>query len=130
MPSEPTICTYCSAQKDLSTQLLPAVRRYLSERISRLHQAGPMLILSGEFGLISAEEPIPWYDHLLLTDEVDPMVAQVVAQLRQHHVSGISFHTADPEHVPAVRPYVTLITRACAQADVPLSLVILPGNPS
>ena len=129
MPNEPTACTYCSAQKDPSSDLLPAAKRYLSDRISCLEKAGPLLILSGEFGLIDAEHPIPFYDHLLLAEEVGPMVPQVVAQLRQHQTSGIRFHTADPAHVPQVQPYVSLITRACAEADVPLSLVILAGDP-
>ena len=113
----------------MAREMHPAVLCDLSARISRLDKAGPLLILSGEFGLLGSTDPIPWYDHLLLQEEVEAMVPRVTAQLRERAVAGIAFHTADPAADPAVQPYVALIIRACALAQVPLRLVVLPGSP-
>ena len=110
--------------------MLPAVERYLSDRISGLHAAGPMLILSGEYGLLAPEDPIPWYNHLLQPEEVEGAVPRVADQLRERAVRAIEFHTADPAHTPEIGPYVALIRGACARVGIPCRLVILPGRPA
>jgi hypothetical protein len=130
MAPEPISCTYCSADKRRDPKPLPAVARYRSDRIAALHAAGPMLILSGEYGLLAPEDPIPWYDHLLLPEEVDGLVPQVTSQLRSRSITALDFHTADPLHTPEVRPYVAVITQACASARVALRLVLLSSDPA
>jgi len=129
------VCTYCSGEKRKDGGMLPAVRRYRSERISGLAQASSQqglsfMILSGEFGLVGPEHPLPWYDHLLQPDEVDTLAGRVAAALRLAGVREVEFHTAAPEKVPQVRPYQTVMTAACARADVGLRVVIIEGNPA
>ena len=128
MRPEPISCTYCSADKRRDPKPLPAVARYLSDRIDSLHGAGPLLILSGEYGLLAPDDLIPWYDHLLMPEEVDGLVPQVTSQLRSRSITALDFHTADPLHTPAIRPYVAVITQACATAGVVLRLVLLSGE--
>jgi len=130
MPSSAIACTYCSADKHRGGGLMPAIERYQSARIAELGATGTLLILSGEFGLLAPEDPIPWYDHLLLSDEVEAMVPRVTAQLQERAVVTLVFHTADPDTFPAIRPYVALITQACQAAGVPLQLKLLKGDPA
>ncbi len=129
------ICTYCSGEKCTDGGLIPAVRRYRSHRITDLarvaHEKGHrFMILSGEFGLIGPEEPLPWYDHLLQSDEVDILAGRVAAVLRLTGASEVEFHTAAPEKVPPIRPYQAVMSAACARADVGLRTVILEGDPA
>jgi hypothetical protein len=58
-------CTYCSASKSQAPGNIPAIQRYQSRRIRKVCQAATTLglkfyILSGEFGLISPQQPIPF----------------------------------------------------------------------
>ena len=53
-------CTYCSRQKSAEAGNVPAIRRYQSERIAKVHRVTQevgvqFLILSGEFGLLRPE---------------------------------------------------------------------------
>ncbi len=131
MPPESvwTACTYCARTKRAEQGLLPAVDRYLSDRIARLHASGPMLILSGKYGLLSPSDPSPWYDHLLMPDEVGEMARIVAIQLLERKVRAIEFHTADPATTTPIRPYVAVMKAACREVGIELSLVILEGDP-
>ncbi len=127
------LCSYCSATKREDDGLLPAVERYLSARLRVLWLRGraqgtPLFILSGEYGLLGAEEPIPWYDHLLQPDDVAALAADAAALLRGLHVESVAYHTAPLAEYPAVRPYFDAISAACAAAGVPLTVETLPGN--
>ncbi len=128
------ICTYCAGNKRRGAELLPAVRRYKSDRITGLHklargQGAAFFILSGRFGLIAPERPIPWYDHLLRPDEVRDLVPGVAAVLAAAGVTAVSFHTADSAVAPAVAPYGEVIRQACLLSGLELEIVILPGDP-
>ena len=123
-------CTYCSAPKRTTPDLLPAVERYVSTRITALWQAcqedgRPMLILSGQYGLLRPEDPIPWYDHLMAPEEVADMTARITAQLRALEISRIEYTTAKTSIAPAVIPYLAALSSACRNADVTLELIEL-----
>ncbi|MDO9172135.1 MAG: hypothetical protein Q7W29_09915 [bacterium] len=128
------LCSYCSAAKREDDGLLPAVERYLSERLRSLRRHGlahgtPLHILSGEFGLLGAEDPIPWYDHLLRPDEAAPLALGVAARLRELGVDTVEYHTASPVEHPQVRPYLAAIRSACEAAGASLHVTVLPGDP-
>lgn len=128
------LCSYCSAAKRRDPAPLPAIERYLSDRLRALREAGrasdrPLHILSGEFGLLPAEAPIPWYDHLLAEREVAAMAARVADSLRELGVTGVEYHTASPEVAPDIAPYLAVMRAACEAAGAELAVVELEGDP-
>ena len=121
-------CTYCSAAKSSAGGEIPAIQRYLDSRIHKVCEAAALLglefyILSGEFGLIPPDRPIPWYDHLLLPDEVDDLVERMVAQIRRNKVDGITYFTNALDADPNLLPYHSAIVSACNLADRPCFIV-------
>ena len=128
------ICTYCSGPKAKDRGLLPAVDRYLSERIGALHRKAveenrEFRILSGKFGLLRPEQAIPSYDHLLLPEEVARLVPQVAAALTDLPAAAVEYHTADPARYAEVAPYRELMEEACRREKIRLEIVLLEGNP-
>lgn len=128
------LCSYCSAAKRRDEAPLPAIERYRSERLRALHDAGlaagaPLRILSGEFGLLDAGEPIPWYDHLLEAGEVPAMASRVADALRASGVTEVEYHTASPAVAPDIAPYLAVMRAACAEAGADLKVVELEGDP-
>ncbi len=128
------ICTYCSGAKREDGGLLPAVRRYRSERIVGLGNEADdkgikFMILSGEYGLIDREFPLPFYDHLLQPGEVDRLSGQVATTLCVAGVEEVVYHTAAPELVASVRAYLAVMEAACERASVALRVVVLEGDP-
>ncbi len=128
------VVTYCSGPKRKDGGLLPAIDRYLSERIRSLHRqaianADEFRILSGEFGLLAADQPIPWYDHLLSTEEVGNLAEKVATDLSGLQANTVEYHTADPEQFPDVIAYREVIEAACLVFGINLEVVLLPGNP-
>ena len=128
------ICTYCSGTKSEGGGLLPAVERYLSKRILDLGLEADrnnleMMILSGEYGLIDRQYPLPYYDHLLQPDEVVKMSHKVASTLCMAGVKVVVYHTAAPELYAPVRPYLAVMESACERASVALRVVILKGDP-
>jgi hypothetical protein len=126
-------CTYCAGPKAQDEGLLPAYRRYHSERIQALQAAAteqiPLLILSGRYGLIDADTPIPWYDHLLESRELESFAAKVLKQMTALKLSAVVYHTADASRYPQVLPYLQAMQDVCGRAGVDLQIVTLPGNP-
>jgi hypothetical protein len=128
------LCSYCSAAKRLDEGPLPAIERYRSDRLRELWRRGtadgtPLHILSGQFGLLAAEAPIPWYDHLLDAREVDAMAARVAQELRALGVTAVEYHTASPDEAPDIAPYLAVMRAACAAAGAELTIVELEGDP-
>lgn len=128
------LCTYCAGPKVRDDGLLPAIRRYDSDRIRSLEKKAKedsrlFLILSGRFGLISGDTPIPWYDHLLLAEEVTELGVRVQKQMTALKLGAVIHHTADPGAYPEVRPYLSTIETAARNLGLDLTIVILPGNP-
>lgn len=127
--------SYCSAPKRDDGGLLPAIERYCSERLRELlalgqREGAPLHILSGHFGLLTADEPIPWYDHLLAAAEVPAMTARVAAQLRALGVDEVAWHTASPAVAPAVQPYLDVMRAACRETGAGLAVRELDGDPA
>jgi hypothetical protein len=125
------VSTYCSGPKRDDDGMLPAYERYRSQRIRTLAMRAswdrrPFFILSGEYGLITANTLIPWYDHLLLAEEVDALVPEVVQQLELCRIDSMEYHTGPVASEPLVKPYFDLMSSACAQVDVKLEIVLLP----
>lgn len=124
-------CTYCSALKSQTPGNIPAMQRYQSLRIRKVYQAATGLglgfyILSGEFGLIPSQQPIPFYDHLLRSEEVPMMVERVVKQLHEFVVTSLVYFTRPLTSSQELLPYHEVIKSACRQAALPFFVVELP----
>lgn len=129
------LCSYCSAAKSRDEAPLAAVQRYDSDRLRALHRRGvaegaPLHILSGRYGLLASDEPIPWYDHLLGPSEVAAMSVDVARSLRGLGVTVVEYHTASVALVPQVGPYLDVMRTACAGAGIALVVVELDGDPA
>ncbi len=118
-------CTYCSAEKEPAAGLLPAIERYRSERIRRIHDASQLAgcgfrILSGEYGMLEAATPIPWYDHLLQPEEAPAHAETIAGQLRAAGIGQVLFFTLPVAVDPSLAAYHEALRRACraAGADV------------
>jgi tetratricopeptide (TPR) repeat protein len=127
-------CTYCSASKSHEPGDLPAVERYLSTRITRVHQAASLLgldfyILSGEFGLIPPSKPIPYYDHLLKPEEVRGLAVVAAEQLDEYGVGGLVYFTEPLASSRTLIPYHDLVVAACDKASIPLVEIELEEKP-
>lgn len=123
------LCTTCSRRKRRDPGPLPAARRYLSRRIRAVEresrrQGRPLLILSGRYGLLEAEEKIPWYDEALTGEAVEALAVTVSRQLAGLGATSIAFH-ARPRDTPGWAPYHEVLERACRRAGVALAVRIL-----
>lgn len=127
------LCTYCCATKSRTSGEIPAIQRYRSCRIERVYQAScaiglPFRILSGEYGLVSPERPIPDYDHLLRPAEV-PALAQLVAQqIRAEGITGFLYFTKPLAASPNLGPYQDVLAAACQDTSTSLCVVLLGGE--
>lgn len=123
------LVTYCSAEKRRDAGVLPAVERYESWRIREVARRArtegtAFFILSGEFGLLAPEDPIPYYDHLLLPKEAAGIGSRVGDQLRAYGVAEVTFVSRDPAREPPLAAYHAAITAGCARAGATLRVEI------
>ena len=121
--------TTCCAQKRKDEGLLPARLRYQSPRVQSVLAESdrtntPLLIFSGEFGILGADDPIPWYDKALTETDVEVMVPRVISQLQQRAVTAVSLF-ARPKETPGWVPYYTVIEQACGALKIPISVEII-----
>jgi hypothetical protein len=124
-------CTYCSASKSRAPGNIPAIQRYQSLRIRKVSRAATELglkfyILSGEFGLISPQQPIPFYDHLLRPEEVAVLMERVNKQLQEYGLASLVYFTRPLASSRELLPYYEVIKTACLRAALPFFVVELP----
>ncbi|MCA9731610.1 MAG: hypothetical protein H6696_19025 [Deferribacteres bacterium] len=119
------LCTTCSKAKNTDKALLPAIQRYISERIAfvsreskKLHK--PFLILSGKYGLINAAMPIPWYDQALQFYDVPQMIPVLKTQLMEKQVSRMVFYGL-ARKTPGWEPYYAVLEKACDNLGIDLT---------
>jgi hypothetical protein len=126
--------TYCSADKEATAGDLPAIERYLSARIRATQAAADGAgarfgILSGLYGLIAPDHPLPYYDHLLQLSEMSDRVVEVEAVLRAWEIHEIHWYSVAFEMDPNVGRYRTVMEQAAAKADATVELVLWePGG--
>lgn len=120
--------TYCSAEKETYGSPLPAINRYRSDRIRRIYSAAEsagtaFFILSGEYGLLKPTDPIPYYDHLLIGEEVETHSVTVAEQIKQHDITQIIFFTLPVTVDEKLAAYHACLRLACQTAAINLSFV-------
>ncbi len=120
--------TYCSAEKRDDEKPLPAIRRYRSARIASVAARAQtddvrFGILSGSFGLIAPEDPLPWYDHLMTAREVEAMSKRVSITLQQWDITAVRWFSATNSADPDVEPYAAAMRTACRLQQIPFTRV-------
>ena len=119
-------CTTCCKEKNASKKLMPAIRRYLDPRILNIYERSisdgrKFVILSGKYGFIEAETPIPWYDKKLEMEDVDELVSTLSPQIKELGVTNLTFFGLDRKENPDWEPYYKAVEKACAKKCVGLS---------
>jgi len=123
-------CTYCSSKKNRSSQLLPAIKRYKSNRISAIHRTAfkqniPFLILSGKHGLLKPNDNIKYYNYLLKPMEVNEHAEKVADQLKRFGVEEIIFFTDSLDNDPNIVPYLDCIKKAAEILSLKMNIINL-----
>ena len=109
--------TYCSKKKNPAAGFIPAIQRYNSKRIADLYNKSlehdvPFAILSGKYGLVKPEQPIPLYDHLMTEDDITRIKYRIIKFILSNNVSSIVYFTKDTD---AVKPYHTALSEAVSE---------------
>lgn len=120
---EHCLITYCCRDKDPTPGLLPAIERYRSVRIRAIHckaieEGSGFLIFSGKFGMLRADEEIPWYDHKLATSEVPAMVLKISGPLGRYDSAKFFVREGDE-----IATYLEAVTTAADRTAVALEIV-------
>lgn len=79
-------------------------------------------ILSGQFGLVASDDPLPFYDHLLRQEEVEDLSEAVARQLCSQRIEEVVYFTKEPVSHPLIGPYFETIKRACARVGSTLEV--------
>jgi len=123
------LLTTCTALKRADAGLLPAEDRYEGPRVAFARAEAdrrglPLLFLSGVFGVVAADAPLPPYDHALLPDEVAALVPRASAQLRALGVTEI-VAVLRAEGTPGWAPYWSALGLAASDAGVAWSPLVV-----
>ncbi len=121
-------CTYCSREKNKTESPIPAINLYDSTRIRKVHALAKsancaFFILSGKFGWIHSNTLIPYYDHLLVANEVEDHVEKVVGQMKNVEMDEILFYAESVENDPNLKAYYDCIKAAAKRVGVTLSII-------
>lgn len=122
--------TYCSRKKNTTPGFIPAIQRYDSERISGLYNKSlndnvPFAILSGKYGLVTPEQPIPWYDHLLTLIDISIIKERIISFILNHNIRDITYFTPQTQSVVLYRE---VLVQACNDTGVTITVEGLNKN--
>lgn len=120
-------CTYCSAQKDPSQKMLPAIKRYKSQRIRSVYEESQkekhkFIIFSGKFGLLYPNDEVPFYDHLLRISEVEEHAKKIADQIDEMGFNQIVFFVRSPLEDKNVLNYIECLSLACDKTHTRLEI--------
>lgn len=115
--------TYCSASKVKTQSLVAAINLYQSKRIESIFQIAKknnrqFIILSGKFGLLDPNDKIPYYDHLLTSNEVAKHSSLVASQLKKKGITEVLFYAGDVNRDINIQTYIDCISLAAEKAYI------------
>ena len=128
------VCTICCREKVRGEDPLPAIERYRSRRIQKIfrlaEKAGlEFAILSGKFGLLSPDEPISYYDQLLIEADISSISDRIAIFLKEHSIRKILFLLPDPKTDSKLRPYIESMRQGSRNAEVLIRIQYVPPYP-
>lgn len=120
--------TTCCKEKSTQKGEIPAMERYLSDRIDTIYAKSKadeveFYILSGKYGLLSPSAIIPCYDKILNESDTPEMIAQVKHQMKDIGTTEVVFF-AKPEW----ETYIAVMEQACEQNGVAFHLELWIKN--
>lgn len=115
-------CTICSKEKRKDKELLPAIERYLSPRIKNVYERASLdntkfLIFSGEYGFIHPYSLIPYYDHLLLEEEIETFLLLLKQQNVFWDITELDCFMKK-EDTPGWKAYYKILNRFAEEENV------------
>ncbi len=121
------IATICSRRKRDDFGLLAAYERYIGDHVSQVMKMAeveklPFYILSGKYGLINSDQPIPYYDYYLEKESVDSLSKLVADQIMTANITEIDFYSEDKD---SWIPYVDTLQKAVKLAGTKLNTQML-----
>ena len=116
------VITICSREKRQDKGLLPTYERYLGEHVKIAKDEAEKIkqdlyILSGLYGLIPADQKIPYYDYFLEQKAVQSLTEKVKGQLKTESIGEIIFYTK-----PKWTTYNQVITDAAKELGINLKV--------
>jgi hypothetical protein len=123
-------CTTCSKDKSTQEGRVAAIQRYQDERITSIYHKSQQdnkgfRILSGKYGILSPTDEIPYYDQVLMINEVNNMIDLAALQLQHDEVTSIELYVKDPVEHPDWENYVTTMIGACSKSNIELEIKFL-----
>ncbi|OWY23254.1 hypothetical protein C7N43_04320 [Sphingobacteriales bacterium UPWRP_1] len=120
-------CTTCCKEKQHHEYPMPAIRRYLSERIRCIHRKSrtdgvKFRILSGKYGLLPPYRKIPFYDHALLPEEVSRISETLQQQLSRLKVVKVVLFAKNSQKYPDWEPYCQSLYLSCTALGINFTL--------
>ena len=111
-------CTICCKEQRTDKRLIEANKRYISDRIQKIDHKSKedkveFRVLSSKFGLLKPEEKIPYYDHILMMEEISDLSKMVQQQLLSQKIDKVIFFAKNPIKHPYWKPYIALIKSSC-----------------
>ena len=74
-------------------------------------------IFSGKFGLLHENTPIPWYDKILKSSDLEGMIIITVKQLMDYGIKTVDFY-GRPQTTAGWELYYVVIEQACERAGI------------
>ncbi len=121
------VVTICSKIKNNSRDLIPAYIRYQGEHVLQTYNFAienkiDFYILSGKFGLISANELIDDYDYYLEDSKVEELSMLVAKQIEQYKITELIFFLKEK---PSWEPYKKTLYEAAKKINVKISCNVI-----
>ncbi len=122
--------TYCSKEKREDKEDIKSIDRYISNRILKVFKTSLLLdvefrILSGEFGLLKADDKIPYYDHLLIKEELPEYINKLYNQLKSLDIKQFIFFSESLLVDSNLEPYQIAIRTVCERLNIDFSIIEL-----
>jgi hypothetical protein len=122
--------TYCSKEKREDKEDINSIDRYISNRILKVFKSSIILdtefrILSGEFGLLKADDKIPYYDHLLIKEELPEYINKLYNQLKDTEVKQFILFSESLLIDPNLEPYQIAIKTVCERLNIDFFMIDL-----
>jgi len=122
--------TICCEKKNKDKGFIEAIDRYNYPRINKVYNKSvgdgiDFRILSGKFGLLKANDKIPWYDNKLSKSSFRKLKEIVKTQLVKEKIKDITFFMRDTRKNPEWKLYFNLVEEVCKELGIKLNVELV-----